>query len=97
MTALTNRGLQVGRFDYVKYDQGAQEDQLQAKEKVSRLETFINGIGYAQGIVSEDCARAKALALTKLEEVYMWIGKAIRDDQIARNGSAPPQEERTNG
>lgn len=40
--------------------------------------------------------RAKALALTKLEEVYMWIGKAIRDDQIERNGSAELQEERNN-
>jgi len=36
--------------------------------------------------------RAKALAITKLEEVYMWIGKAIRDDQIKRNGSAELQE-----
>jgi len=41
--------------------------------------------------------RAKALAITKLEEVYMWIGKAIRDDQIKRNGSAELQEERKDG
>ena len=40
--------------------------------------------------------RTVALALTKLEECYMWIGKAIRDDQIERNGSAELQEERTN-
>jgi hypothetical protein len=40
--------------------------------------------------------RAKALALTKLEEVYMWIGKAIRDDQLSRNGTAELQEERNN-
>lgn len=38
--------------------------------------------------------RAKALAVTKLEECYMWIGKAIRDEQIARNGSAELMEER---
>jgi hypothetical protein len=38
--------------------------------------------------------RAKALALTKLEEVYMWIGKAIRDDQLDRNGKVELQEER---
>lgn len=28
----------------------------------------------------------KSLAITKLEECYMWIGKAIRDEQIARGG-----------
>jgi len=82
------------RFDYVKYDAGAMDDQVQAKVLVERIETFINGIGYAQGVVSKDCGRAKALALTKLEEVYMWIGKALRDDQIARNGSAELKEER---
>jgi hypothetical protein len=31
---------------------------------------------------------------TKLEEAYMWIGKAVRDDQIERNGSAELLEER---
>lgn len=86
----------MSRFDYVKYDDGAVQDQQRAKKLASELETFIGGIGYAQGIISEECALAKALALTKLEECYMWIGKAIRDDQIARNGSAPLQEERIN-
>ncbi len=86
----------MSRFDYVAYDEGAQQDQASAKDQVTKLETFIGGIGYAQGTLSKDCARAKALAITKLEECYMWIGKAIRDDQIARNGSAPLQEERTN-
>lgn len=38
--------------------------------------------------------RATSLALTKLEEAYMWIGKALRDDQIARNGSAELMEQR---
>ena len=41
--------------------------------------------------------RAKSLALTKLEECYMWIGKAIRDAQMKRNGGAELQEERKNG
>jgi len=77
------------RFDYVKYDDGAQVDQETAKDLVQQVESFIN-----MRIASP---RSKALALTKLEEVYMWIGKGIRDDQIARNGSAPLQEERSNG
>jgi len=36
-------------------------------------------------------------AIDKLEEFYMWVGKAIRDDQIKRNGSAPLQEGRKDG
>jgi hypothetical protein len=76
------------RFDYVAYDDQAQIDQTCAKDQVAELETFIN-----KRLISP---RAKALALTKLEEVYMWIGKAVRDDQIQRNGSAPLQEQRNN-
>lgn len=86
----------MSRFDYVKYDKGAEIDQASAKALVQKTETFIGGIGYAQGKISHECARAKALAVTKLEECYMWIGKALRDDQIARNGFAPLREERTN-
>jgi hypothetical protein len=33
-------------------------------------------------------SRAKSLALTKLEECYMWIGKMIRDEQIAEDNNA---------
>lgn len=77
----------MSRFDYVKYDETAVIDQGRAKMHCSDLEQYI--LRLPQG-------RATALALTKLEEVYMWIGKAIRDDQIKRNGSAELQEERNN-
>jgi hypothetical protein len=78
----------MSRFDYVKYDETATTRQEAFKAVVTGLETFIE----------EHCIspRAKALALTKLEECYMWIGKAIRDDQIKRNGTAELQEERSN-
>lgn len=33
-------------------------------------------------------------SLQRLEQAYMWCGKAIRDEQIERNGSAPLLEER---
>lgn len=78
----------MSRFDYVKYDEEGTEKQAFAKEFVTKTEAFIE--------TSIFSPRAKALALTKLEEVYMWIGKGIRDDQVIRNGSAPLQEERTN-
>ena len=74
----------MSRFDYVKYDDGAIVEQDVAKTMVMELEAMIN---------SFNSPRAKALAITKLEECYMWIGKAIRDDQIARNGSSALQEE----
>jgi hypothetical protein len=77
----------MSRFDYVKYDETAIKQQEVFKYQVAMLEHNIEQLG---------SPRAKALALTKLEECYMWIGKAIRDDQIARNGSAELQEERSN-
>lgn len=76
------------RFDYVKYDEQAQFSQDMFKARVSSLETDIES--------NIKCPRSKALALTKLEEVYMWIGKGIRNDQISRNGSALLQEDRKN-
>ena len=75
-----------GRFDYVKYDEQAQKTQDMFKHSVIGLEKDIVG--------SLADSRAQSLALTKLEEVYMWIGKAIRDDQIKRNGLAPLQEDK---
>lgn len=76
------------RLDYVKYDEKSQSLQESIKSQCMCIEAMMNG-GLSEG-------RAKALALTKLEEFYMWVGKAIRDEQIKRNGSAPLQEERTN-
>lgn len=84
------------RFNYVKYDEGAVQDQESAKTLVQEVEVLIESIGYSQPIPSAECTRAKALALTKLEECYMWIGKAIRDDQIARGAFAEHQPDRSN-
>lgn len=78
----------MNRFDYVKYDEKATADHVRFKEMFERLELAV-------GVVL-DAPRARALVFTKLEEAYMWIGKAIRDDQINRNGKADLQEERGN-
>lgn len=75
------------RFDYVQYDEKAASLQQSVKSHCVVLELFLNNLPESRG---------KALALTKLEEFYMWTGKAIRDDQIKRNGSAPSQEQRSN-
>ncbi len=79
--------LKSSRFDYVAYDEYAQKGQELAKILCQKLESSIENL---------PTGRAKSLALTRLEETYMWIGKAIRDDQISRNGSAPLQESRNN-
>lgn len=66
------------RFGYARYDVIRAEKQQEAKRLVEAVEQFIVGLG--------PC-RPQSLALTKLEETYMWIGKAIRDEQIAVDGA----------
>lgn len=73
------------RFDYVKYDDEAMLNQNRAKEMVCALEKFILDFYKSP---STYAMRSSNLAITKLEECYMWIGKLIRDDQIGRNGRA---------
>lgn len=77
----------MSRFDYVKYDEQSISKQKYFKYQCELLD---------EAIESLPSGRYKSLAVTDLEKVYMWIGKAIRDEQIARNGSAELQEERCN-
>lgn len=76
------------RFSYVKYDELATAKQEKFKGMFEQLEDFATA-ALAPG-------RASSLVLTKLEESYMWVGKAIRDEQIARGGDATHIAERTN-
>jgi hypothetical protein len=66
----------MSRFEYIKYDDIAMAAQPGIKAAFQHTETMISQLADS---------RAKSLALTALEESYMWVGKAIRDDQIARN------------
>jgi hypothetical protein len=77
----------TSRFDYVAYDDEAQKAQAQFKEIFIEVDRYIDCL---------ENGREKALAITKLEESYMWIGKAIRDEQIVRNIGTELQEERSN-
>ena len=77
----------MSRFDYVKYDQTATLKQGMFKEMFQTVDETIEK--------ELKNSRAKALVLTKLEEAYMWIGKAIRDEQIELR-KAELQEERSN-
>jgi hypothetical protein len=88
----------MSRFDYVKYDDRAAARQNKLKKMVQELDQEIASIGQdIMGALGGQMNRSKALAITKLEEFYMWVGKAIRDEQIARNGMAELQEERKDG
>lgn len=75
------------RFDYVKYDEIAAHKQAQFKEKLVELDHWVE--------THLPNGRAKSLVFTKLEEAYMWIGKAIRDEQVAER-KAELQEGRNN-
>lgn len=76
------------RFSYVKYDDEATELQRRFKAAFEILEEMTR-----KDLKSP---RPRALVFTKLEEAYMWVGKAIRDDQVERNGEAEEQPERAN-
>ena len=76
----------MNRFDYVAYDEEAKKAQSQFKAIFAEVEKYIDCL---------ENGRAKSLALTSLEECYMWLGKAIRDEQIARNSDTMLQEDRS--
>jgi hypothetical protein len=65
------------RFNYVAYDAFAKASQANFKELFDLVADTIE-ITIAPG-------RARSLALTHLEEAYMWVGKAIRDEQLDRS------------
>lgn len=89
----------MSRFDYVEYDSVSVKKQMDFKEACTLIENGITALGgeFPEPARSAIVGRAKALALTKLEEMYMWIGKAIRDEQKQRNSLTKLQEERKNG
>jgi len=72
----------ASRFDYVRYDETAIKKSEALKAQHAELAAAIEAL---------PAGRATSLALTKLEECFMWVGKAIRDDQVVRNGGAELQ------
>ncbi len=72
----------MGRFDYVRYDEHTVKQQATFKAAFEALDLHAN-LNLKDG-------RAKALVITKLEEAYMWVGKALRDQMP----ESVPNEER---
>ena len=77
------------RFDYVKYDKNTTEISEGFKEMYSLLVDAINELD-----VTPNAQREKALAITKIEESFMWIGEMLRNNQIFLNGNADHLPER---
>lgn len=63
------------RFDFVKFDDKTAKKQADFKAVL----TFVGG-----ELESMRPSTSRDLALVKLEEAYMWIGKALRDEQLNR-------------
>lgn len=61
------------RFDYIEYNQKSQQLSNERKAVSEQYEALINELPNS---------REKSLALTKLEECFMWVGKAIRNLQL---------------
>jgi hypothetical protein len=64
------------RFDYIEYDLVSKLQSNKLREAVEELERRV--------LEMLKDSRPRSIALTKLEETYMWIGKALRDQQLAR-------------
>lgn len=77
----------TSRFDYVKYDDRSAKLQSFFKQKMIEIETDIEK--------NINDPRAKAMTLTKLEEVYAWIGKGIRNDQLSIKPDSILNEQRS--
>lgn len=69
----------MSRFSHIIYDAASLSQQGAFKQTVEELSTHLE---------AQPNGRYKALALTSLEEAYMWIGKMIRDEQLAREAQA---------
>ena len=75
----------MSRFDYVKYDEEAMQQQANFKVAFENIEHMA---------CSLDASRWRSELMTQLEYAYMCAGKMIRDDQIMRNGTAELEESR---
>lgn len=63
----------TNRFDYIEYNERSQKLSDERKRVSQDYETLIEELPNS---------REKSIALTKLEECFMWVGKAIRNIQV---------------
>lgn len=70
----------MSRFDHIAYDETSKRKSAELKAAVQTLEKVIE--------TTLPNGRPKSLALTSLEESFMWCGKAVRDEQILERTAA---------
>jgi hypothetical protein len=61
------------RFDYVPFNENTRAAQEEFKQRYVSIEVLIDRLPAMKG---------KAFALQRLEESFMWVGKALRDIQL---------------
>ena len=67
----------MSKFDYAKFDSVSVERLAGAKALFEQAEGYLG--------VHLESSREKSLALTALEEAFMWVGKALNSDQERRD------------
>jgi hypothetical protein len=67
------------RFSYVDYDDASARKSGELRDAVQQVEALLLGLPES---------RERSLALTKLEEAFMWTGKAIRNQQLEREAAS---------
>ena len=78
-------GVESKTFAYVRYNEANVKVQGQFKALFQVVE---------KSVLELPAGRARSLVMTKLEEAYMWVGKAIRDQQVASDLMSLEQPER---
>ena len=63
------------KYDYIEWDEQSKYLQQAIKKEFKYIEFMLNNL---------NLSRELSLSRSKLEESFMWIGKAIRSDQIER-------------
>lgn len=69
----------MSRFNYIAFDLVSNQKQEGFKRMFEMIEAF------AAEHLPE--SRERSLLVTGLEQAYMWTGKAIRNEQLAREGN----------
>ncbi len=64
----------MARFDSVQFDDIRKRELQVIKEAFERIDHLVD--------THLKSSREKAIAYTKLEEAFMWINKALKQDQL---------------
>lgn len=70
-----------GNFSSIQFDEISADQAKTARILTENLDATIRAI-------TPEGSRYTSLALTSLEEMFMWVGKAIREAQIGRENAA---------